>query len=120
MPPSGGIHTASTGTDCDRIAMAGENLLHAGEFGSPLLGVILKYLDGSQCESSSANCATLKHLEKVKNLRFLNYYLQYFLLVCCDVTDTGMQSLSLQCCPPSSKLHLCESSLRRIEGGFSS
>lgn len=44
--------------------MAGENLKcwRMEEFGSPVLSVILKYLNGSQCEFSSASSATFKCL----------------------------------------------------------
>lgn len=37
-------------------------LVNAEEFGSPVLSVILRYLDGSQYEFSSASSASLKHL----------------------------------------------------------
>lgn len=39
-------------------------LVGAEEFGSPVLNVILKYLDDSQCEFSSASSETLKHLKE--------------------------------------------------------
>lgn len=45
-------------------------LVDAQEFGSPVLSVILKYLDGSQCEFSSTSSATLKCLLRVKGLVF--------------------------------------------------